>query len=162
VVKRAPETMRLQTFFEANRDLRFSRVPLHLPDAHDHVTGYFLKHELFSRVAKGEGDAPLSLIKRPIMVIAEDFPIPDLFNRFLQQREHIALVVDEFGGMSGIVTMEDVIETLLGLEIVDELDHVEDMQTLARKNWELRARATGLIQELPQPPATAADESERP
>jgi len=89
----------------------------------------------------------VSSIRRPIIAVKESFPIPELFNRFVIEREHFALVVDdEFGGTEGIVTMEDVIETLLGLEIVDELDDADDMQALARKNWEHRARQSGLIQ----------------
>ena len=65
----------------------------------------------------------------------------------MEKREHFALVVDEFGGMAGIVTMEDLIETLLGMEIVDEMDNIEDMQSLARKNWEKRAKAMGILEE---------------
>ena len=70
-----------------------------------------------------------------------------MFDHFLEKREHIALVVDEYGGMAGIVTMEDVMETLLGMEITDESDEAVDMQLLARKNWEKRARRIGLIGE---------------
>ena len=72
----------------------------------------------------------------------------------MEKREHIALVVGKFGGMAGIVTMEDVIETILGMEIVDELDSTEDMQQLARKNWEKRAKSLGLIENPPPPPAS--------
>ncbi|HKK79183.1 MAG TPA: CBS domain-containing protein, partial [Phaeodactylibacter sp.] len=85
-------------------------------------------------------------------------PLPDLFNRMMEKREHIALVVDEFGGMAGIVTMEDVIETLLGIEIVDEQDNIEDMQMLARRNWEKRAEVLGLLEELEQEETKEDDE----
>lgn len=72
-------------------------------------------------------------------------PIPELFERFVQERGQITVVVDEFGNTVGLVTMEDIIETLLGLEIMDESDSIEDMQLLARKNWERRAKRLGLI-----------------
>ena len=71
--------------------------------------------------------------------------LPDIFNTLIAQQAHIAVVVSQYGGTSGILTMEDVVETLLGLEIVDEFDRTADMQGLARKNWEARARALGLI-----------------
>jgi len=95
------------------------------------------------------GNKHLNSIKRDITVVHESLPISDLFNRFLEKREHMALVVDEFGGMAGIVTMEDVLETLLGMEIIDESDSTVDMQALARKNWETRARRIGLIEDKP-------------
>ena len=81
-------------------------------------------------IIKGKGDQLLSTIKREILVTNRNLPIPDLFEKFIAQREHIALVVDEYGATSGLVTMEDVIETLLGLEIMDESDSIEDMQKL--------------------------------
>ena len=94
-----------------------------------------------------QGSEPLKSIKREIIIIHESFPVSDLFKLFLEKREHIALVVDEFGGMAGIITMEDVFETLLGTEIIDEADHTVDMQALAREKWEQRVRKHGLVQE---------------
>jgi len=93
----------------------------------------------------------LSELRRDILVVKENYPIPELFEQFTEKREHVALVVDEFGGMAGIVTMEDVLETLLGLEIVDESDNAEDMQALARKKWEERARNVGLVGDSGKP-----------
>lgn len=72
-------------------------------------------------------------------------PIPELFEKFIQERGHITMVIDEYGNTIGLVTMEDIIETLLGLEIMDESDSIEDMQMLARQNWERRAKRLGLI-----------------
>lgn len=147
VVKAATEEMTLQAFHEANSGLQFSRIPTYHEDSMDRVTGYFLKDALLASLLDGQGEDPLSSLRRDIMVVNEKFPITDLYNRMLDKREHIALVVDDFGGMAGIVTMEDVIETLLGLEIIDELDNAEDMQALAREKWKKRASALGLIEE---------------
>jgi len=77
-------------------------------------------------------------------VVNAEKPIPELFEVFIKQRGHIALVVDDFGNTIGVVTMEDIIETLLGQEIMDESDAVEDMQAAARKNWERRAKRMGI------------------
>ena len=93
------------------------------------------------------GKEALSTIKREMLVTNRNKPIPELFEKFVNQREHISLVVDEYGSVSGLVTMEDVIETLLGLEIMDESDNVEDLQVLARKNWEHRAKRLGIIED---------------
>lgn len=153
VVKSASACQTIGEFFEANRDLRFSRIPLYEKDTHDHVIGYFLKDQLLERVVDGQLDAELRTLKRDIIAVGREHPIVDLFNRFLATREHVALVVDEFGGMAGIVTMEDVIETLLGVEIVDESDQTTDMQTLARRNWQRRAKRLGLVVEQAHPPA---------
>jgi CBS domain containing-hemolysin-like protein len=85
------------------------------------------------------------VLRRDIVTVAEDCPVTDLFRTLMDRREHIALVLDDFGGMAGIVTMEDVIETLLGLEIVDETDATTDMRLLAQRHRARRARALGLI-----------------
>ncbi len=144
VVKAAQEGTSIQSFYDDNPTLRFSRIPI-FEESKDHITGYFLKDNLLEGLINKDGDKALSSIRRNIMIVNEAFPLPELFSRFIKKKEHIALVVDEFGGMAGIVTMEDVIETLLGMEIVDELDSTTDMQDLARKNWEKRAKNLGLI-----------------
>ena len=146
VVVASNEEMTINEFYEKYRDaLRFSRVPI-FKEAKDQITGFFLKDELLQHIIDKKGDQALKSIKRDILIVNEQFPIPDLFTKFIETREHIALVVDEFGGMAGIASMEDVIETLLGLEIVDEMDKSEDMQDLARRKWEQRAKDLGLIQ----------------
>lgn len=148
VMVNAPESMTIQEFYNQNKNLRFSRIPL-FKENDDEIIGYFLKDHLLSALVENRGDQKLGSIKREMIAVKEDFPIPQLFEKFTEKREHIALVVDDFGGTAGIVTMEDVIETLLGLEIVDEFDgDVEDMQALARKRWEKRAKDLGLITEF--------------
>lgn len=146
VMKIASEETTIQDFFEANRPLRFSRIPLY-KDRMDNITGYFLKDELMEAIINKNGEQAVSTLKREILVTDRTKPIPELFEKFVAQREHVSLVVDEFGSVSGLVTMEDVIETLLGLEIMDESDNVEDLQVLARKNWEGRAKRLGIIEE---------------
>jgi CBS domain containing-hemolysin-like protein len=93
-----------------------------------------------------KGPDALSTLRRDILMTSNNTPIPELFEFFVEKRAHIAMVSDEYGNSVGIVTMEDIIETLLGLEIMDESDRVEDMQELARKNWENRAKRMGLLE----------------
>lgn len=144
VLKTADENQTIQAFFDANTTLRFSRIPLYGENP-DHITGYFLKDQLMEAIIRGKGGELLKTIKREIIVTKRDLPIPDLFEKLIEKREHLALVVDEFGTVSGLVTQEDVIETLLGLEIMDESDKVADLQQLARKSWERRAKRLGII-----------------
>lgn len=150
VVQVASEDMTLQELFQRQDEMRFSRIPLYSGTDREEITGYVLKDELLVELAEGRGDQPLSRLQREIVVIHESFAIPNLLSHFFETREHIALVVDEFGGVSGIVTMEDVIETLLGMEIIDEMDDAEDMQKLARENWTKRARHLGLVDQEPE------------
>ncbi|RXP64522.1 HlyC/CorC family transporter [Lutibacter sp. HS1-25] len=146
VITTASEDSTIQHFFNEHPKLRFSRIPIY-KDNSDNITGVILKDDMMEEIINGNGNHPLSSIKREIIVTNRNLPIPDLFEKFVAQRDHIALVVDEYGTTSGIVTMEDVIETLLGLEIMDESDNVADLQQLARKNWENRAKKIGLIRD---------------
>ena len=151
VVIATAETTTVSEFLTENPDLRFSRVPVYQNKSKDEVTGYVLRAELQTAMINGQGDRPLTDLRRDLMIIERSFPLPELFNRLIERREHIALVVDEFGGMAGIVTMEDVIETLLGQEIIDESDNEADMRTRARRVWQKRAAARGLVEETLEP-----------
>ena len=139
------ESMSLKEFYENHRNLKFSRVPIYEGKSNN-ISGFILKDDVLEEVIDEKGHQSLSDIKRDILVTKDNTPIPELFEIFVQKRAHISMIVDEYGNTTGIVTMEDIIETLLGLEIMDESDSVEDMQMLARKNWERRAKRLGLIQ----------------
>ncbi len=146
VMKTADEKTAIQDFFDNNPKLRFSRIPV-FSESPDHITGYILKDTLLEQIIDKKGKEILATIKREIVVTGRNTPIPKLFEILIAKREHIALVVDEYGSVSGLVSMEDVIETLLGLEIMDESDNVADLQQLARKNWKNRAKRLGIIEE---------------
>ncbi|MEJ2583540.1 MAG: hemolysin family protein [Robiginitalea sp.] len=143
VLKIAPEKQTIESFFRENPRLRFSRIPVY-GEREDLITGFVLKDNVLEEMINENGELPLSEIRRDLLVTERDTPIPHLFETFIRKREHIALVVDEYGTVSGLVTMEDVIETLLGLEIMDESDNVEDLQQLARRRWKERAKRSGI------------------
>lgn len=134
----------VEALLEDPRAMRFSRVPV-WHDDHDDVVGYVLKDEVLLTAARQSLATPLGDLKRDIVVVPAGLSLTRAFEQMLDHREQIALAVDEFGGVSGIVTMEDVVETLLGLEIVDEMDGTADMRELARRHWRARARRLGLV-----------------
>ena len=132
-------------FYKANPTLRFSRIPIY-EDAQDHVIGMVLKDEILTQVVEGRSDLQLKEIARPIVAVRDSLTLQELFKTLTEQRIHMVIVVDEYGSLVGLVTMEDLFETLLGMEIMDESDADADLQALARKRWEERARKTGLIE----------------
>ncbi|MDT8436222.1 MAG: hemolysin family protein [Gemmatimonadota bacterium] len=141
-----PEEWPVARALELEDVLRFSRLPVYR-GSRDSVTGFVLKSDILlhaARAAGRPGDARLADLRRPLLHVPESLPVPQLFDRLMADGSHIALVVDEFGGTAGLVTMEDVFETLIGLEIVDEADTVEDLRELARQEWRKRARRLGL------------------
>ncbi|MFO7754554.1 MAG: CNNM domain-containing protein [Bacteroidales bacterium] len=144
VILAAEENTPMEEFYESYDEIIFSRIPVYREELNQ-FTGFVLKDEIMEMIIERRGKEPLKSIIRPIKIVNEEMPIIRLFYRFIDLKAHIAMVVDEYGMVSGLVTMEDVLETLIGLEIVDEMDNVEDMQVLARKNWETRARKLGLI-----------------
>lgn len=152
VMKAENENDTVEAFFNVNSNIRFSRIPVFTDDA-DNVTGLVLKDEVFKEMALGNGSKLLKDIKRNIIIVNRSLPIPRLFEELVESRNHMALVVDEYGSVSGLVTMEDVIETLLGLEIMDESDNVSDFQLLARRSWEARAKKLGILEDKPENPS---------
>ena len=144
VMKAEDENTTVEDFFNKNMNLRFSRIPIYSGDP-DNIKGLVLKDEVFKEMALDNGSRKLSELKRHIIVVNRSLPIPKLFEKLVESRNHMALVVDEYGSVSGLVTMEDVIETLLGMEIMDESDNVSDLQSLARKSWETRAKKLGIL-----------------
>ena len=125
---------------------RFSRIILYQEHL-DNVVGYVLKDQILLKAAQGEDALTLESMAREITVVPETMTLSSLFERLTGRIDHIALVIDEYGGFAGIVTMEDIVETLLGMEIMDEEDTVRDMQELARQQWLLRAKRLGLVSE---------------
>lgn len=140
------ENTTIEEFHREHRNLRFSRIPVYEKSA-GNISGFVLKDDILEEMLDEKGSQPLSVLKRDIPMTSEDSPIPELFDRFIQERTHLAMVIDQYGNPIGLVTMEDIIETLMGLEIMDESDNVEDMQLLARRNWEKRAKKLGLLKQ---------------
>src|SRR5690606_83004 len=134
VLVAASKDQSIREFYDNSDNLRFSRIPIY-KDSIDDIIGYVLKDEILQEIIEGNGDNDLESIVRRFLVEPESANMATVFSRLIKKNEHIVLIVDEYGGTSGIATMEDIIETLLGLEITDESDDIEDMQKWARENW---------------------------
>ncbi len=137
VVTVADENMSLEEFLIKKEFLHFSRIPVYSKN-NENITGYIFRQTVFEKLAEEETNLKLRDICREIVVVHEFQTLLNLWEVLLEKKEHIALIVDEYGGMDGIVTMEDIIETILGLEIVDESDMITDMQQYARERWNER------------------------
>lgn len=111
----------------------FSRVPLHQPEDEDELVGFVLRRDVFSAIAEGRLDGTLGDFQRPIRFVPKAMPGHVLLNEFIKARQHLFAVVDEWGGLAGVVSLEDILEHVIGKEIVDEFDTVVDMQEAARK-----------------------------
>jgi len=121
----------------------FTRIPIYA-DNRDEVTGFIVKTDVLLDQHRNGGKARLCDLKRVICAVYERTPLSNVLEDMLNNRSHIMLVVDDHGGMEGIVTLEDVVETLIGIEIVDESDTIDDMRQLARQKWEERMKQVGI------------------
>lgn len=149
VVFSQPRSLTVADFCTEHEQVRFSRIPLYRDDP-DEIEGFVLRSDLLLARATGDGAKPLADFHRPLPVLPESLSLAKAFNEILRARSQIVQVVDEYGVLAGILTLEDIIETLLGLEIVDEGDEAVDMQELARRLWRKRARAMGIDPDFPE------------
>lgn len=147
VISAFPEEMSAVDALKHVTQTPFSRTPIYGADMDD-ITGFVLKDDVLVLNAQGQGDKKLKSLKRDILAVPDLISLSALFEQFFQDRQHIAVIVDEHGGTEGLVTLEDLIETLMGMEIVDETDNVENMRALARKKWVERAKALGIDSEI--------------
>lgn len=139
----ADEDETLKEFYEKNRPLQYSRIPLY-KDSPEHITGLMLKNDLLDKLLTGHGNETLAILKRPVAMVPFNMSLRKVFEKLHTNRDHLAIVVDEFGGPIGLVTLEDIIETLLGFEIMDETDSIADLQQYARNLWNERAKKLGV------------------
>lgn len=129
--------------FANHSKIGFSRLPVY-DEALDDITGFVLKTDLLLSRANGNLNQPISNLSREVSFVFNKMKLFDLLDYMLKQRIHIAIVVGEYGEVKGLVSLEDVLETLLGLEIVDEIDKVEDMQELAKQLMHKRSQRLGV------------------
>jgi len=134
VVEMVPGSMTIREFYESENT--HSRILIYDEDNDEYVTGYVLRQEVLEKMAEDKFNTTLEEIIRPIMTFGEEESVSDIWEKLLEKKEHISAILDEYGSLRGIVTMEDVIETMLGHEIVDEKDEVVDMQEYAKEQWE--------------------------
>jgi CBS domain containing-hemolysin-like protein len=163
VVFALPEDTTVGAFFADHARSPFSRIPVFV-EGRDRITGFALKDDLLLAHARDQFERKLDEFRRDIRAVPQTNSVSQVFEILLNCRGQIALVVDEYGGTAGIVTLEDVLETLLGMEIVDESDTTVDMQAKAREMWKRRASKMGLAVEKNEkeepPPAGEAEEKE--
>lgn len=146
VVVVANEEMTLQEFLKNKDFLHFSRIPIY-ESVRDNITGYVFRELVFEKLAEDQFDLKLKDIKREILSFPETITLFDAWDVMLSRKEHISIILDEYGGMDGIATLEDIIESLLGFEIVDEKDRVEDMQQYALERWKTKQKKYELLRD---------------
>mgnify|MGYP002519818693 CR=1 FL=1 len=134
VVEMADGSMTVREFYDS--DLTHSRILVYDDDNSDYVIGYVLRQTVLEKMAEDKFKTRIRDISRPILSFPEEEPVGNIWEKFLEKKEHISVIIDEYGTFRGLVTLEDVIETMLGQEIVDETDEVVDMQEYAKEQWE--------------------------
>jgi CBS domain containing-hemolysin-like protein len=137
VLMMVDEEMRMDDIYKEIKPMVFSRIPVY-QEQPDNITGVILKDNVLENLAQDKHSVKASEIKRNILFVEDHYTVAKLMDTLILNREHLAMVLDDFGSVVGLVTMEDLFETLLGLEIMDESDKVEDLQKLALDRWKTR------------------------
>ena len=138
VVFSADENLTIEEFCNDKNYLQFSRIPIYSNQI-ENITGYIFLQDVIEKKSNSENlNIKLKTLKRDILTVPKTINVLLLFNQLLERKEHMSIVVDEYGGLSGIITTEDIIETLIGLEIIDETDKVVDMQKFAKQKWKIK------------------------
>ena len=141
VVEMAEESTTLREFYKNPAFRAYSRIPIFNEENDDYIKGYVLRQTILEKLAEDKFSQRLSDIVRPVLTFPENEPVAKIWEKLLAKKEHISVIIDEYGCFRGIVTMEDVIETMLRTEIVDDTDTVTDMQALAREKWQEQQNA---------------------
>lgn len=131
------DQMDVEEVFAKHKPLRFSRIPVYSGNL-DNITGMTYRYKIHEALSNDQHDKKIGEMVTPISSIPERMTVSQVLDFFIKEKEHIALAVDEYGIVAGLVSLEDAVETLLGVEIVDELDNVEDMRKFALEQWQLR------------------------
>ena len=159
VVFALQQDMTVQEVLSKYEEINFSRIPIY-DENRDDITGFVLKTDLLLNANDREGRAKLRDLRREIRAVEQDTPLSQTLEDLLDNRAHLLLAVDKYGGMQGLVTLEDVVETLIGIEIVDEADEIDDMRRLARQKWEERMERIGIdVREAPVDDGTATPDT---
>lgn len=139
VMVMANQTLTVKSYYEDEKPHRYSRIPIY-GERSDNITGIVLMDDILGQLADDNDDTTLEELKRGVMAVQDDKNLFDLFEALTRSRSHLAVVMDNYGSLAGLITLEDIVETLFGLEIMDESDRVADLQVQAKRMWEERAK----------------------
>ncbi|MBZ0302317.1 MAG: hemolysin family protein [Anaerolineae bacterium] len=154
-----PETMTVGEVLKKHRVLPYSRIPLYT-EAFDDIKLFVLRSEVLMAAAQDEDSTTMKDLARPLDSVPDSMTVDTVLAEFTNRQQHMFLVFDEYGGTAGIITMEDAIESLIGVEITDESDLVADLRQLAQQRYQRQLKLLGMITDPPKLPLSQQEASE--